>query len=116
MEDKFLQQMKKGVLELVVLELLCAKPSYGYELLVALREKSDGLFALKEGTLYPILYRLEDEGLIRAAWSQGEGRSMPKKIYEATPLGLEAHMRRRALWQEFRSSVDSILTGGQENG
>ena len=116
MEDRFLQQLKKGVLELLVLELLCSKPSYGYELLVALREKSEGLFSLKEGTLYPILYRLEDEGLIRAAWSQGEGRTMPKKIYEATPRGLEENTRRLALWHGFKCCVDDILTGGHENG
>ena len=116
MEDKILQQLKRGVLELLVLELLCRKPSYGYELLISLRESSEGFFTLKEGTLYPILYRLEDEGLIRATWSQGEGRSMPKKIYEATARGVEEHVRRRDLWQEFKCCVDSILTGGQENG
>ena len=116
MEDRFSQQLKKGVLEMLVLELLCRKPSYGYELLVELRCRSEGLFSLKEGTLYPILYRLEDEGLIRAAWSQGEGRSMPKKIYEATPRGVEEHTRRRERWQSFKCCVDDILTGGRENG
>ena len=116
MEDRYLQQLKKGVLELLVLELLCRKPAYGYELLVALREQSEGLFALKEGTLYPILYRLEDEGLIRANWSPGEGRTMPKKIYEATPRGREEQLRRRELWQGFKYRVDCILTGGKKNG
>ena len=116
MEDRFLQQLKKGVLELLVLELLCVKPSYGYELLVTLRDRSGGLFALKEGTLYPILYRLEDEGLIRAAWSQGEGRTMPKNISETTPRGVEEHMRRIGCWREFQCCVDDILTGGRGNG
>lgn len=115
MEDRFSQQLKKGVLELLVMELLCDKPSYGYELLMQLREKSDGRFLLKEGTLYPILYRLEDEGLITAKWSQGEGRNMPKKIYEATPKGTEEHQRRRELWLGFRSCVDGFLAGGKEN-
>ena len=113
MEDRFLQQMKKGVLELVVLELLCAKPSYGYELLVALREKSDGLFALKEGTLYPILYRLEDDGLIEASWSQGEGRVAPKKIYTATEKGRQERTRRWQIWGQFVSAVDSFCQEGE---
>lgn len=116
MEDRYLQQLKKGVLELLVLELLCRKSAYGYELLIALRERSEGLFTMKEGTLYPILYRLEDEGFIRATWSQGDGRTMPKKIYEATSRGVEEHIRRRELWQEFKCCVDSILTGGKKNG
>ena len=80
MEDRFSQQLKKGVLEMLVLELICRKETYGYELLSKLKEGSEGMFQLKEGTLYPILYRLEDDGLISSHWSQGEGRAAPKKI------------------------------------
>ena len=61
MEDKFSQQLKKGVLEMLVLKLVCDGPTYGYQLLTRLKEESGGRFTLKEGTLYPILYRLEDE-------------------------------------------------------
>ena len=80
MEDRLLQQLKKGVLEMMVLEAICRKETYGYELLTTLREATGGLFTLKEGTLYPILYRLEDDGFITAAWSVGEGKTAPKKI------------------------------------
>ena len=58
MEDRLLQQLKKGVLEMLVLELLCQKSSYGYELMAQLKSRSHEFFTLKEGTLYPILYRL----------------------------------------------------------
>ena len=68
MEDRFLQQLKKGVLELLVLESVCCGSTYGYALLGHLKARSGGLFALKEGTLYPILYRLEDEGFIASGW------------------------------------------------
>lgn len=112
MEDRFTQQLKKGVLEMLVLELLCAQPTYGYELLSRLKETSRGLFTLKEGTLYPILYRLEDDGLIQAKWCQGQGRSAPKKIYEATQAGLEENRRRRQVWQDFSETVSGFLTGG----
>jgi len=47
MEDRFTQQLKKGVLEMLVLKLICQKPTYGYELLVQLKEQSSGRFALK---------------------------------------------------------------------
>jgi hypothetical protein len=66
MDDRFLQQLKKGVLEMLVLDTVCKGSTYGYELLTALKTRSNDLFALKEGTLYPILYRLEDDGLIEA--------------------------------------------------
>lgn len=112
MEDRFLQQLKKGVLEMLVLKRICSSPAYGYELLTRLKEQSGGRFALKEGTLYPILYRLEDDGLIAAKWSQGEGRTAPKKMYEATEAGRTENIRRQLVWREFEETVNGFLTGG----
>ena len=108
MEDRFSQQLKKGVLEMLVLELICKKATYGYELLQLLKEGSGGMFSLKEGTLYPILYRLEDEGFIVSGWSAGEGRSAPKKLYTATEAGRAEAVRRRKLWQQFSRTVDGF--------
>jgi PadR family transcriptional regulator PadR len=116
MEDRFYQQMKKGVLEMLVLKLICDGPTHGYGLLQQLKEKSESRFALKEGTLYPILYRLEDEGMIAARWSQGEGRTAPKKIYEATAVGREENQRRQILWEEFAKTVNSFISGGNNHG
>lgn len=109
-EDRFSQQLKKGVLEMLVLELICEAPTYGYELLSRLKEQSGGRFALKEGTLYPILYRLEDDGLIEANWSQGQGRSTPKKMYAPTQLGIQEKERRKQIWREFTRTVDRFMT------
>ena len=108
MEDKFSQQLKKGVLEMLVLKLVCSGPTYGYALLTRLKEESRGRFQLKEGTLYPILYRLEDEGLIEAQWSQGEGRTAPKKMYAATEAGRLESVRRLMVWQEFTQTVNGF--------
>lgn len=112
MDDRFSQQLKKGVLEMLVLKLICVKPTYGYELLTRLKAQSQGRFLLKEGTLYPILYRLEDDGLIAAKWSQGEGRMAPKKMYEATEKGKEENIRRQRVWREFEETVNGFLAGG----
>ncbi len=114
MNDRFLQQLKKGVLEMLALDLICSQPTYGYELLNRLQECSDGMFLLKEGTLYPILYRLEDEGLIKSKWSQGSGRNAPKKIYEATEKGQEEIVRRKQIWKIFTHTVNQCITGGRE--
>ena len=59
MQEKYERQMKKGVLDMLVLQLLTAEKKYGYQLIMELREKAGDIFGLKEGTLYPILYRLE---------------------------------------------------------
>ena len=114
MEERFLQQLKKGVLEMLVLELVCQGPTYGYELLTRLKQGSNGLFALKEGTLYPILYRLEDEDMIRSSWATGEGRSAPKKMYSATEAGKEYRLRQRELWKQFTQTVNGFGEEGQE--
>lgn len=115
MEDRFLQQLKKGVLELLVLQTVCTAPTYGYELLTTLRSRSDGLFTLKEGTLYPILYRLEDDGLIESAWLSPGGRAAPKKIYSATEAGFREAARRRELWRSFVPAVERFYEGGTQN-
>lgn len=63
MESRFERQLKKGALEMLVLGLVCAGPTYGYELLDSMARRSNGLFALKEGTLYPICTGWKTMGL-----------------------------------------------------
>ena len=108
MEDKFLQQLKKGVLEMLVLNIICKKTTYGYELMAALKSQSNDLFVLKEGTLYPILYRLEDEGLIESSWSHGEGKAAPKKMYTATEKGKMEILTRLHVWEIFSKTVNGF--------
>lgn len=109
MEDRLMQQLKKGVLEMLVLELICQKPTYGYELMSSLKARSQDLFTLKEGTLYPILYRLEDDGMITSVWSQGEGRTAPKKMYTATDIGQQERQRRLHIWRSFSQTVNCFF-------
>ena len=71
MESRFSRQMKKGVLEMLVLGLVCEQPGHGYELLNRLAVRSGGFLHTREGTLYPILYRLEDDGFISSSWQTG---------------------------------------------
>ena len=114
MEERFLQQLKKGVLELLVLQTICRGPTYGYELISQLGSRSGGVFTLREGTLYPILYRLEDDGLIEAVWRQESGCAAPRKIYSATEKGREENERRLGLWAGFRTAVDQFC--GEDAG
>lgn len=108
MDDRFLQQLKRGVLEMLVLDMVCKGGTYGYELLSALKQRSGELFTLKEGTLYPILYRLEDDGLIQSGWVQGEGRITPKKMYIATEKGRLERQRRWQVWEIFSTAVNGF--------
>ncbi|MFQ7549679.1 MAG: PadR family transcriptional regulator [Blautia marasmi] len=62
---------------------------------------------MKEGTLYPVLYRLEDSGLIESFWQNGEGRTAPKKYDTITEKGSET-TEYRNLWMEFQNCISHI--------
>lgn len=108
---KYEKQMKKGVLEILVLKLLSQEEKYGYQLISELKERSGGMFSLKEGTLYPILYRLEGDGLVESRWSEAKGKEISRKYYRITKQGREEIVCLCDLWQRFEKSVTKILGG-----
>ena len=114
MESRFAQQLKKGVLDMVVLKLIRDRDTYGYELLQELELKGAGFFSLKEGTLYPVLYRLEDNGLIQAFWKTGEGRISPKKYYQITEDGKRVLAEYQEIWNNFEMCVDRLCREGEQ--
>ena len=93
MDTRYERQLKRGVLEIVVLKLLSQGRAYGYQLLQRLDQESGGLFRIKEGTLYPILYRLA------------------KKYYRCTPKGEEALVELLELWRKFDRVANHFLQG-----
>lgn len=109
MNSKYEGLLKKGVLEILVLEFLSKKAMYGYQLILELKEMSHEMFTLKEGTLYPILYRLEDDGLLISEWSQPQGKEVSKKYYKITDNGKATLIELKKLWSRFSSEVDLIL-------
>lgn len=109
MNPKYEKQIKKGVLEILVLKLLEDKEKYGYQLISELQEKSSGMFTLKEGTLYPILYRLEDEQLVISRWSEPKGKEISRKYYQITNKGTQELEELYQLWNTFAENVTHIL-------
>ncbi len=109
MNDKYEKQMKKGVLEMLVLKLLLNEPKYGYQIIQEMKEKSEEVFLLKDGTLYPILYRLEDDGLVESEWSETEGRQVPRKYYRITSKGIASFEEIRDVWMRISGGVNKIL-------
>ena len=109
MNDKYEKQMKKGVLEMLVLNLLLTEPKYGYQIIQEMKDKSEDIFLLKDGTLYPILYRLEDDGLVESQWSETEGRQVPRKYYQITQKGIETFKEIQEVWEKISQGVNKIL-------
>lgn len=109
MEVKLEQQFKKGALEMVLLSFIARRRSYGYELILQLQKEGGGLFQeTKEGTLYPILYRLEDEKLITSELASDGGKRV-KKYYQITNQGLTALAERKNFWRSYKNVIDRLL-------
>lgn len=80
--------LKRGTIEIMLLTLLCEEDMYGYQLCQKLEEKSNGLFVLQEGSLYPPLYRMVDRGYISDR-SELVGRRRTRVYYHIEPKGKE---------------------------
>lgn len=104
-------QLKKGTLSIIILKLISERDMYGYEIIQLLDEISEGYYKLKEGTLYPILYRLEDNGFIESySVVPKEERKIPRKYYRITPIGVEAYREQIALWKYFYGTTNKVLS------
>lgn len=114
MNDKYEKQMKKGVLDMLVLKMMVEEPKYGYQIIQEIREKSDQIFSLKDGTLYPVLYRLEEEGFVVSEWSEAEGKQVPRKYYRITDAGREALIQIQNVWKNISAGVEKIMEGDRD--
>ncbi len=83
--DFDVQGFARDINELLVLSALRDEPKHGYQIALDVETDSNGLFRFRHGTLYPILHRLEDAGLIRGSWADEGGRR--KKVYALTERG-----------------------------
>jgi PadR family transcriptional regulator PadR len=104
------RELRRGTLELAVLHLLTEKDRYGYELVVSLSERTDGFLAVKEGTLYPVLYRLEENNWVQMYWQTAE-RGNPRKYYRITDTGSSACQELRREWLEHVEKLKILLEG-----
>lgn len=109
MNDKYERQMKKGVLDMLVLRLLKSEAKYGYQIIQEMREKSGEIFLLKDGMLYPVLYRLEDDGLVVSRWSEAVGKQVPRKYYEITEEGKRALGEIGDVWKRISAGIAKIM-------
>lgn len=113
MQRTFAQQMKKGALDMLVLKLLEHTEKYGYQLISELRERTGGAVSLKEGTLYPLLYRLEDGGLVTSRLGERTAQEPARKYYAITERGRETLDEMYQVYSEFESCVRAIMEESQ---
>jgi PadR family transcriptional regulator PadR len=102
----------RGVLTLCVLAVVADEETYGYA--VAQRLQAAGLGAVKGGTLYPVLTRLEHEGLLTSSWRAGEG-GPGRKFFAITPAGRAALRERTQDWLTFTTRATTLVTMREAN-
>jgi transcriptional regulator len=97
----------KGTLPTLILEALAHEPSHGYRIAQTIKQRSQGILDFKEGTLYPALHKLENEGLVEPY--EGEEKGRPRRYYRITKSGRGALAKDRAEWQALSQAVTTIL-------
>jgi PadR family transcriptional regulator PadR len=107
-----IQNLTKSCNEALILAALIDGPRHGYQLALFIEDQSAGFFSFNHGTLYPILHKLEKEGLIQGDWSGGDG-GRKRKSYRITARGRDHSRSQQAAWDEFLKRFRQ-LTGGQK--
>ena len=108
------RELLKGSTPTLVLAVLRDGPIHGYAIAREIERRSGKALQCKEGTLYPVLHALEQQGLINGEWQTEEG-GRPKKVYLLTPAGLTALDERTRTWSEFATAVERVLKGDSEH-
>ena len=105
---KISKELLKGTTSTLILKVIAEKDMYGYQIIQEIRARSNNVFNLNEGTLYPILHTLEKEGLLESYRRDTEsGRD--RKYYRITLLGNTTLVARLEEWRSFTDAVDGIL-------
>ncbi|HIT34720.1 MAG TPA: PadR family transcriptional regulator [Candidatus Faecousia intestinigallinarum] len=96
-------ELRRGILTLIALAQL-RKPAYGYHLV---KKLNDNAIPIDANTLYPLLRRLEGQGLLKSQWNTTEAK--PRKYYEITPEGLSVLEKAKDEYRAFSQHVDALL-------
>jgi DNA-binding PadR family transcriptional regulator len=93
---------------IMLLGILNQSPGYGYMLVKRMNQESGDMFVWQEGTVYPVLHKLEEEELVRSQWETSDtGRE--RKYYYITPKGRDALVEKRKQWNEFHGMITKLL-------
>jgi transcriptional regulator len=98
----------QGTLELLILKAIALEPIHGYAIAQGIRQISREALQVQQGSLYPVLYRLEERGYIQAQWRETEQGRMAK-FYRITPKGAKELENGRTQWQRTAAAIASVL-------
>jgi PadR family transcriptional regulator PadR len=102
------REWKKGSAELLILSLLEPRARHGYEIAKLIEQRSEGSLKFHVTTLYPLLYRLEERGLVQGKWVE-KATQRRRRYYSLTPQGRKALAAQRKNWQDFVTAIGRIV-------
>ena len=105
---KYNKELLKGTTPMLVLTLLSTKDMYGYEIIKKMEEISNYSLSVKQGSLYPILHNLEEDGCLVAYWEKTNS-DRKKKFYHLTDLGLKKLDYLINEWNHYSESIYSVI-------
>ena len=106
---KVSKELLKGSTDMLVLTLIEKEPMYGYQMIKKIKEESENVFEFQEGTLYPILHKLEEKGLISSYWDESSGKK--RKYYAITDEGKKHLESKKEEWKLFSTKVNKVIGG-----
>jgi len=102
------KELLKGSTSILILSLLEKEDMYGYQITKSLKIKSDNVFEMKEGTLYPMLHALENENAVTAYWLEAEN-GKKRKYYKITDDGRKLLKKKKEEWTLYTHAVSKVL-------
>jgi transcriptional regulator len=103
----FDRELKKGSADLLILSLIEHRARHGYEISKLIEERSEGVLKFNVASFYPMLYRLEERGLIAGRWVEKAGQRR-RRYYRLTTQGKEILKTQRATWLDFVNAIHRI--------
>lgn len=100
-------EVKRGSIEMLILALVEDRPRHGYEIAKLIEQRSDGVLQFQVASLYPMLYRLEERGLIHGRWVEKAGQRR-RRYYKLTVDGKRVLGEQRETWKEFFAALDRV--------
>lgn len=101
-------ELLQGTLDLLILKSLQHEPMHGFGISVRIRQMSDEVLQVEQGSLYPALYRLEGKGWIKAEWGVSENNRRAR-FYELTSSGRKQLEAETATWKQMSAAINLVL-------
>ena len=104
---KINKELLKGSSDIMILKVLADGQLYGYEIAKRIKQLSDDVLSMGEGTLYPLLHRLEADKLLESFWQEVGGRK--RKYYSLTKLGKKVLTEKTTEWNSFAQAIQAVI-------